>query len=114
MTSIVRQLTSFSRADIDYFFAHAKPIYKDPGITILCAPQQQSIGRALFITPRKVGNAPQRNKLRRQLKSIFYQDRLYEYGVDCAFIIRAPLREKTYQELRELCLKALKPNKKHA
>lgn len=113
MASFVRQLTRFSKADVDYLFAHARMLYKDAGITILCAPQQKLFGRALLITPRKVGNAPQRNKIRRQLKAIFYQDKLYNLGIDCAFIIRAPLCKKSFQEIRTLCIEIFKNIKKY-
>ena len=104
MLQTVRQLTQFNKKEIDYLFEHARCLYKDAALTLLCAPQQQSFGRALIITPRTIGNAPQRNKIRRQLKAIFYQEKLYEKGVDCAFIIRKPLLKKSFQELRALCV----------
>lgn len=108
MPGIIRQLTTFTKTEVEYLFAHARAVYKDAGITILCAPQQKSFGRALLITSRKVGNAPQRNKVRRQLKSIFYEQKIHEKGFDWAFITRKPILEKSFQELLDLCLHALK------
>jgi ribonuclease P protein component len=35
-------------------------------------------GRLLVVTPRKAGNACQRNLIRRRLKSGFYEEKLFE------------------------------------
>ena len=102
MSHTVRDLTRFTKSEVSRLFASARAVYKDAGITILCAPQQKEFGRALLITPRKVGNAPKRNKIRRQLRAIFYQEKLYESGFDCAFIVRKPAIQKSFDELKDL------------
>ena len=102
-----RELTRFTKREVDQLFRTAKAVHKSDGLTILCAPKQKAFGRALLITSRKVGNAPKRNKLRRQLRSIFYQNKLYDCGVDCAFITRAPLTKKSFSELQTMCINAL-------
>ena len=107
MVNFVRQLTQLHKIEIDHLFKNAKVAYKSPDITILCAPKQKEFGRALFITSRKIGTAPERNRLRRQLKAIFYQEKLYAYGFDCAFITRASLKNQPFQTLKAISLQAL-------
>lgn len=45
-------------------------------------------GRILVITSRKIGSAPKRNKIRRRLKSIFYENKLFALDYDCIVIVR--------------------------
>ena len=38
----------------------------------------QPYAKILIVTPKKIGSAPVRNLLKRRLKSIFYEEKLYE------------------------------------
>lgn len=67
----------------------------------------QETGRILLITSRKVGNAPQRNLLRRRGRAIFYEERLFELGKHCVVIFKAPAKELTYQQFKEILVKSL-------
>ncbi|MBT4595091.1 hypothetical protein HOD08_04415, partial [bacterium] len=56
--------------------AASRPIAKILGIKILAAPPinpDQDFQRLLIVTPRRSGSATQRNKIRRRLKSIFWE-----------------------------------------
>ena len=53
---------------------------------------------------RKVGNAPERNKLRRQIKNIFFENKLYEMNYDWIAILRPTIKELTFDQLKELIL----------
>jgi ribonuclease P protein component len=107
MPRITQTLSSFSRNEVSEFFKKAKRAFKNAGLTILCAPCTGTFGRVLLITPRKVGNAPQRNRIRRQLRSLFYQEKLYDQMLDCAIIVRSPAVEYSFEMLREFCVTAL-------
>jgi ribonuclease P protein component len=107
MPRITQTLTTFSTLEVSAFFKRAKLGLRNAGLTILYAPRTLAFGRILLITSRKAGNAPQRNRIRRQLRAIFYADKLYERGFDCAVIVRAPAMDYSFDALRTLCTTAL-------
>jgi ribonuclease P protein component len=53
-----------------------------------------------------VGNAPERNLLRRQLKAIFYEEKLFERGFECIIILRKEAVPLSFAQLKELLLDA--------
>ena len=69
---------------------------------MLCAPKTKEFGRILIIANRKVGKAVQRNKIRRQLKSIFYERKLYDQGYDCIVIVKKEAVGLPFEVLEEL------------
>lgn len=106
MARIFRKLTQFTKGEIDRAFAGAKRVVKTAGFTILSAPRQGDFGRILIVVPRKVGKAPVRNKLRRQIKAIFFEEKLFEKDRDLIFLVRQPAAELNFDELKALVLKA--------
>jgi len=104
MPSIARTITKFTKKEIDLFFANARRILKHPAFTILLASAQKDFGRILIITSRKVGTAPVRNKIRRRIKSIFYEAKLFELPFDCAVIVRSQAKALSFDELKKLIL----------
>ncbi len=106
MVRIARSIPRWAKSEIDHAFAHARRMVKHPGLTILVAPQQAEHGRILIITPKKVGSAPERNKLRRQLKSIFYEEELYKKGLDCIVIFRKAAVGLPFAELKKMLISA--------
>lgn len=102
MPRIARAITQFKKQEVDTLFKTARRIHKEPGITILQSPRQSTIGRILIIIPRKVGDAPTRNKLRRQLKAIFYEQRLYEREFDWIAILRPEAKQLSFDQLQAL------------
>ncbi|MFZ5954355.1 MAG: ribonuclease P protein component [Candidatus Dependentiae bacterium] len=88
MMRISQNLSSFTQHEIAHFFKSSRRVYKGPSFDILCLPATKPFGRIIVITPRKIGNAPARNKIRRQIKAIFYQEQLYLNNVDCMVIIK--------------------------
>lgn len=104
MPSISKRISKFTKGEVDYLFKHARRVFRDASCTILVAPRQADFGRILIITSRKVGNAPERNLIRRRIKSIFYEEKLYERTVDCAIIAQKKLVELTFAELKALIL----------
>jgi len=78
MPSIVRKISKFTKSEIDYLFHHVRRVVRTKACTILVAPRQkEDFGRVLVIASRKVGNAPERNLIRRRIKSIFYEEKLF-------------------------------------
>ena len=107
MSWIAKTISNFSRREVDALFKQASLAYRDPGITVLCAPDAYSFGRVLPIISRKVGTAPVRNKIKRQLRAIFYLEKLYAQGIDCAVIVRPEAATYTFEMLKTICITAL-------
>ncbi len=108
MSHIAQNLSTFTQKEIQAIFKSAKRAYKGPGLDILLAPTCQQYGRILVITPRKVGTAPERNRIRRRLKAIFYQEQLYNYQLDCFVIIKKPGIQFDHDELKQRICSVLK------
>ena len=101
MPNISKKLSSFSKQEVAQLFSKAKRVLKKhPGLDILCAPTAQDFGRILIITSRKVGKASKRNLIRRRLKAIFYEEKLYEKGLDCIVIVKKEGINLPFKELK--------------
>ena len=74
--SIIR-LTALERRNL---LKSARLVHRQAELDIRSLPRDSDSsrlpGRILIITPRKVGNAPQRNLLRRRLKAIFREEKI--------------------------------------
>jgi ribonuclease P protein component len=104
---VTKLISKFSATEIDTLFNTAKAAYKNKELVILTAPSSFSFGRVLIITSKKVGNAPERNLIRRQLKSIFYQNKLFEKQRDCIIITRSEIKQLSFQQLESIIKKVI-------
>lgn len=106
MPSLVRSLSSFTQAEVKALFAAAKTRLKKTGLIIKLAPKISEFGRILIVTPRHCGKAAQRNRIRRRLKSIFYEERLFEHNQDCIVLVGRQAIDLSFLELKNLLLNA--------
>jgi len=104
----MKQISRFTKQEVSEMFKKARRALRHPGLDILCAKARKKVGRILVITSAKVGTSPQRNKIRRQLKSIFFEEKLFELGLDCVVIIKKPGVDLSFDQLRDLLETALK------
>ncbi len=104
MSGIAKKLSKFTQREIDHLFKHARRVLRNASCTILLAPRQADFGRVLIVISRKVGNAPERNLIRRRIKSIFYEEKLYERPFDCVIIAQKKMVELSFDQLKELVL----------
>lgn len=102
--TISKKLSKFSKKELDHFFNVAKSPKKNQAFTFLTAPAQASFGRILMIVSAKYGNAPQRNLLKRRLRAIFWEERLYEKNKDFAVIARPAGKSYDFEQLKTLVL----------
>jgi|SRR3990172_10815530 len=112
MSSIAKKISKFTKREIDYLFQHARRVIRNGVCTILLAPRQCEFGRVLIITSRKVGNAPERNLIRRRIKAIFYEEKLFDRNFDCVVIAQKKLTELSFDQLKTLILDAYTPKLK--
>ena len=107
MKKIAKHISRFTRKEIDHLFASCTAVYKSKELVILTAPCLLDTGRVLLITSRKVGNAPERNKLRRQGRAIYYEERLFSLQKDCIAIFKAPAVKLSFEQLKSIFIQAL-------
>lgn len=105
LSSVAGQLTGFSRTEINQLFKKARRVIVSPVVSLLLAPRQAEFARILLVIPRKVGTAPERNKIKRRVRAIFYQERLYEQSKDCVFIARKGASDLSFEELQTLLMR---------
>jgi len=103
----MKRLPRFTKQEVSHMFRKARRSLRHPGLDIMCAPAVHQAGRILVITSRRVGPASQRNRVRRRLKAIFHEEKLFERGFDCMAIIKKPGVDLSFDELKELLLESL-------
>lgn len=108
VSGIARKISIFSTSDIAALFKAARVKIKERGVEIRLAPARINYARILSIISKKVGNAPTRNLIRRRLKSIFYEEALFEKGYDCIVITNKDAATLSFAELKDIVLKAWK------
>jgi len=107
MSGIAKKISKFTKREIDYLFSNARSIFKDKTCTVLVAPRQnKDFARVLIVASRKVGNAPERNLIRRRIKSIFYEEKLFAFGFDCVVIAYKKIVTLSFDQLKHLLLSA--------
>ncbi|OGB84175.1 ribonuclease P protein component [candidate division TM6 bacterium RIFCSPHIGHO2_12_FULL_32_22] len=114
MKNRASQFFQFEKREAKEFFRKARSRKKIKGLEILLAPNFLDYGRLLVITPRRAGNAPQRNLIRRRLKHIFFEDKLYEQPFDCVVIVSKDAINLTFQELKEILHEIINNAKKNS
>ncbi len=102
-----KRFSKFSKQELDTFFKQAKAVYKDQAFTILKQPVNYTFGKLLLVVPKQYGNAPERNLIKRRLKSIFREEKLYEKPSIIAFILRASAKKLSFNDLKRICLAVL-------
>ena len=112
-----RELFAFKKLEIDYAFKNAKINSQVLGLKLLEAPllcsdsEEKRIGKILIVTPRKSGKSHERNKIRRQVKSIFYEEKLYENHIASILLVYKQAQKLTFDNLKTFLTNALQKKK---
>lgn len=106
MQKITKNLSTFTNTEVTETLKKAKRALKHPGLDILCHPSPENLdrGRILIVTSRKVGPAVKRNLIRRRLKAIFYEEKLYEQKWDYICIIKKPGINLNFKQLKDILI----------
>jgi ribonuclease P protein component len=103
MPGIVGKISKFTKKEIDYLFQHARRVIRNQFCTILVAPRQkEDFGRVLIVASREVGTAPERNLIRRRIKSIFYEEKLFTLDFDCVVIAYKKMVSLSFDQLKNI------------
>jgi ribonuclease P protein component len=105
MVDVAKYISKFSPKEVKHFFDNAKAFKKCSKFTCLLSPKQGEFARILIITPRASGNSPERNLVKRRLRALFYQYKLYEKPYDCAVILKPHGCDASYAALKNLIVK---------
>ncbi len=108
MAKLIRKITQFSPREIDLLWKQARRVIRHAGLDLLKAPRSDEIARILMVIPKRVGNAPTRNKLRRQIRHLFYENKLFNGDSDWIVIARPGASEIPFATLQNLFAQAEK------
>ena len=104
-----RKLFSFSQKEITDTYARAKIIKKVLGLKLLVAPlditshgSTENHGKLLIVISRKTGKAHVRNLLRRRIKSIFFEQKLYQKPTRSVLIVYREATKLTFEQLQQI------------
>lgn len=103
---IARFITKFTITEIKDLFKNSKSVMRNPGLDISLSPSKKNYSRILIITPKKIGNAPFRNLIKRRIKSIFYENELYKKNKDMIIFCRKDIEKIDYSNLKNLIITA--------
>ncbi|MFA5075433.1 MAG: ribonuclease P protein component [Candidatus Babeliales bacterium] len=102
MISNFKKLFSFSKKEIDSVFKIAKIKYQISGLKLLQASQNNfDYGKLLIIIPAKTGKAHDRNLIKRRIKAIFYEQKLYEKSINSIIFVYKPALNLTFEQLKD-------------
>jgi len=96
----VSQSKKLSQKAIKEIFKKAKLKKKELGFKLLQAPTTGKNGDILIVTPKKSGTAVQRNLLRRRVKEIFRQEKLYKKPVISILIAYKQAMELNFENIK--------------
>ncbi len=102
MPGTFHAMTRFASHEVEALCKATTLRYKIKGLDIRLAPKSLSLARLLLITPRACGNAPQRNRIRRRVKSIFYEEKLFNQPFDWIIIVRKEAINLDFSALKEI------------
>jgi ribonuclease P protein component len=101
-----KALFSFTKVEVKRAFSLSKLVRRGDGLKLLSAPVEGGAahGKLLIVIPKKTGKASKRNRIRRQIKNIFFNHKLHEKNKIFVLILYKEALELSFQELeRFLC-----------
>lgn len=97
---IYKKLFNFKQNEVILLFKSALFRYFINGMNVIIAPAKLSHGRLLIIIPATSAAAVERNRIKRQLKSIFYENKFYNCPYDVALRIKKEAVLTDFDQLR--------------
>ena len=103
----------FSQNEVDLTFEHTKLVNQIDGLKLLQAPLQAiskdlKYGKILIIISQKVGKAHERNLLRRRIKSIFQEEKLYKKSIISILLTYKPATRLSFEQIKEFLVQSFK------
>jgi ribonuclease P protein component len=112
MPKDIRSTNRITAQERKRLLRYARLIHRQDELDIRSLPRDSNssplAGRILIITPRKVGNAPERNLIRRRCKAIFREEKVGIALQDFLIYCRKGSADLTFQDLKEVILASMK------
>ena len=107
----INSLFSFPQKEIRQAFQKAKLKNKINGLKLLQIvsnelDEKYSFGKLLIVIPAKTGKAVDRNKIKRQIKAIFYEERLFEKPLISILLVYKPALKLNFEQIKEFLVKS--------
>lgn len=99
--SLYKAISRFNKFEIEALFSISKKTSYSSFWDFRFAKTTDHVGRILIIASKKIGSAPERNKIKRQIKSIFYEEKLYGLGYTFICIVKKPLIQKKFEFIKK-------------
>jgi ribonuclease P protein component len=109
MTRIARHITQWPKKDIGRSLKRAQFLCRDSAFDIRTNPTKNRIGKVLIVIPRRVGSAPERNKIRRRAKAIFFENQLFTLGYDWIIFFKPAAKYLSFAALQDYILRHCVP-----
>lgn len=105
-----KNLFSFSKSETESAFKNTALHDQITGFKLLQTPPTTSskFGKLLIIISKRSGKAHERNLLRRQIKSIFYEEKLFKKPITSILIVYKQATKLTFDEIKKFLTKNLK------
>ena len=97
-----RAVSSFTAREIASLLKRARQIFTSPQLSIKAGLKNDIHSRILIITPKKMGTAPLRNLIKRRLKALFYEEKLFNSPFDLVIYCKKGATELPYADLKIL------------
>ena len=108
-----KELFLFKRNEVQEAFEKITLHSQIKGLKLLQAPfslpdSEQNHGKLLVVTPRRSGKAHKRNQLRRRIKAVFYEEKLYQKHVASILFVYKEAMELDFNQIKEFLTDAFK------
>lgn len=95
------------KKEVAFIFKTARAILRHQAFDIKMAMTHQRHGHLIVVTPRSLGNAPQRNLVRRQIKAIFHENHFKKHDVAWIIFVKKEALLLSFSELQTLICAAV-------
>ena len=113
-----RQLFSFKKKEIDAAFNNIRSKKTLLGLKLLLPDKDSKQirdetplthhGKLLIIIPQIAGKAPTRNLLRRRIKAIYFEEKLYEKPIISILLVYKEAIKLSFDEIKSFLVRNLK------
>ena len=101
-----KEISNLTKKEIGLAYQNAKLTKQITGLKLIQAPLsifKDSVfthGKLLFVIPKRSGKAHKRNKIRRQLKAVFFEEKLYEKPFVSILIVYKEAMEFDFDKIK--------------
>ncbi len=102
MVSIARRITAWSEGEIRRVLRRSRRVIRSADADVSVAGSSDEFGRILIIIPKKVGTAVVRNRIRRRIRSLFFEKKFFTQRLLWIVYVKPPLAEQSFTQLEQL------------